>query len=111
MCHGLCFLPELFIEPFFDRIICPACPKGKGGNKVGWNNLERHFRKVHTNSPEMIKLICQGCGSISVHLKDVHEHKTCTKYLKRIKSKETEEPSKRRKFDQNTPQTVRRQNN
>ena len=177
MCHGFCFLPELFIEHSagMDRIICPACPKGKGGNKVvvGWDNLERHFRKVHTNSPEMIKLICQGCGSISVHLKDVHKHKTCRLQefakkelpssvlpshdhkqqslkllgssfvesqcyspaqgnsavpdksncdssgkvnivsrdfdLKRIKSNESEKPSKRRKFGQNTPQTVGRQ--
>ena len=177
MCHGFCFLPQLFIKHSggMDRIICPACPEGKGGNKVvvGWDNLERHFRKVHTNSPEMIKLICQGCGSISVHLNDVHKHKTCRLQefakkelpssvlpshdhkhhslkllgssfvesqcyspaqgnsavpdksncdssgkvnivsrdfdLKRIKSNESEKPSKRRKFGQNTPQTVGRQ--
>ena len=78
--HGLCFLPDLYIEhsPKRDLIICPACPKGWGKNMVGWDNLETHFVKVHTHCPDKFKLICKGCGSISVHLKDVHKHENCS---------------------------------
>ena len=80
MCHGLCFQPELFIEPSprTNHVICPACSKWWGGNKVGWDKLETHILKVHTHSPDKIKLICKGCGLNAVHLKDVHKHKTCS---------------------------------